>query len=347
MSIDNTEVVYLGIDVHKKTYSVTAIKDKIAVKKATMPAIPETLLSFIHHHFPNHKIISAYEAGFSGFGLHRFLLVHNIQNLVVHAGSIEVALNNRSKTDKRDSEKIASQLSEGKLQSVNIPSIQRENWRTVTRVRSQLVKHKTQTGSQIKGLLHYFSLLPYNHSKKTSKRWLNSLLSELEGCIDKDQFLSLKALIDHWLYLDRSIKMLEKRIQTQFKEDFEIGKVYLEMPGIGFITSRILANELDDLSQFHSQSALFSFVGLTPKEHSSGEHVRMGNISRMGNPIVRKVLTESAWKIIRKDPHFKAVFERIQRNSGSRKKAITAIARKMIGVIRGKFNSRKKLKVEK
>jgi transposase len=341
--------IYLGIDVHKKTYSVTAVKDNCAVKKVTMQAIPEVLLSFIRNYFSDYKVFSAYEAGFSGFGLHRFLLEHNIQNIVVHAGSIEVAVNNRSKTDKRDSEKIAFQLSQGKLRSVNIPSVQRENWRAVTRVRLQLVKHKVQTSCQIKSLLHYFSLLPYNYSKRTSKRWLNSLLLDLEDNIDKDLFLSFKMLIEHWLHLDSLIKVTEKRIKTQAKEDFKTGSVYREMPGIGLLSSRILANELDDLSQFHSQSALFSFVGLTPREYSSGEHVKMGNISRMGNPIVRKILTESAWKAIRKDEHLNRIFERIQKNTGSRKKAIVAIARKMIGIIRGKFNLKIKsnLRLEK
>jgi transposase len=338
----HTHVVYLGIDVHKKTYSVTAVQDKVVVKRATMPAIPETLLSFIRNHFPNCKVFTAYEAGFSGFGLHRFLLKHHIQSLVVHAGSIEIAINNRSKTDKRDSEKIAFQLSQGKLQSVNVPSVQRENWRSVTRVRLQLVKHKTQTASQIKSLLHYFGILPHNHSKRTSKRWLLNLLSELQDSIDKDILLCLRVLVNLWMYLDQSIKMTEKRISIQAREDFSIGSVYLEMKGIGLLSSRILANELDDLSQFHSQSALFSFVGLTPKEYSSGDRVKMGNISRMGNPIIRRILTESAWKAIQKDPYLMEVFERIQKNTGSRKKAITAIARKMIGIIRGKFNFKRK-----
>lgn len=341
MDEHSIRIVYLGIDVHKKTYSITAVQDRTIVKRASMPAIPTALLSFIKSHFPNCEIFSAYEAGFSGFGLHRFLLKNEIQNIVVHPGSIEVAVNNRSKTDKRDSEKIASQLAQGKLRCVNVPSVKRESWRAVTRVRLQLVRRKAQTACQIKSLLHYFGILPHDYSKRTSKKWLISLLLILKDKIDSDVFFSLKALIDHWLYLNKSIKEIEKRIYAQAREDLDIGKVYLETMGIGLLSSRILANELDDLTQFHSQSALFSFIGLTPREYSSGEHTRMGNISRMGNPIIRKILVESAWKAILKDPYLKNVFERIQRNTGSRKKAIVAIAKKMIGIIRSKFLSRK------
>jgi transposase len=334
-------IVYLGIDVHKRTYSVTAVQGNTVLKRATMSAIPEVLVSFIRNFFAGCEVYSAYEAGFSGYGLHRYLLEHNVKNIVVHAASIEVVSNNRAKTDKRDSNKIAFKLSEGKLQSVNIPSVQRENWRAVTRVRLQLVRSRSRTGNQIKSLLHYFSLLPFNYSKRTSKRWLQSLLEQLKGNMDKDVFLAFNMLINNWLYLNKSIKEIDKRLYTQAKEDFEVGSVYLEMAGIGLISARILANELDNLSQFHSQSALYAFVGLTPREYSSGDHIRRGNISRMGNPIIRNILTEAAWTAINKDSYLKSVFDRIQKNTGSRKKAIIAIARKMIGMIRGKFNSKR------
>lgn len=336
MNNNSKKIVYLGIDVHKRTYSVTAISDKQVIKKATMPAVQEVLLSFIQKNFPNATVNSAYEAGFSGFGLHRFLVTNKINNMVIHAGSVKIAINNRAKTDKRDSQKIAQQLSEDDFQSVNIPSEQRECWRAITRVRAQLVKRKAQTSCQIKALLYYFGILPHNHSKRTSKKWLIGLLI-LKDSIDSDVFFSLKTLIDLWLYLNQRIKETEKRVKEQAKEDFVIGNVYKETPGIGLISSRILANELGNLSQFCSQSALFSFTGLTPKEYSSGEHTRKGNISHMGNPMIRAILTESAWKAIKKDKKLGETYERLLKNTGSKKKAIVGIARKMIGIVRAKL----------
>ena len=69
----NNKKVFLGIDVHKKHYSVTAICDGMVVKKDTISAEPERLVSYFQKYFPGAKIESAYEAGFSGFHLHRFL----------------------------------------------------------------------------------------------------------------------------------------------------------------------------------------------------------------------------------------------------------------------------------
>lgn len=65
--------VYLGMDVHKKHYSVTAICEGQVVKKDTLPADPERLISYCQKCFPGAKIYSAYEAGFCGFHLHRCL----------------------------------------------------------------------------------------------------------------------------------------------------------------------------------------------------------------------------------------------------------------------------------
>ena len=83
--------VYLGIDVHKKTYAVTAILDGQVIKKDTLPASPEKLLSYCLKYFPEASIESAYEAGFSGFHLHRYLRSHKIQNHVINASGIEIA----------------------------------------------------------------------------------------------------------------------------------------------------------------------------------------------------------------------------------------------------------------
>ena len=101
------KTVFIGIDVHKRNYFVTAVVEGEMVKRDGMRARPEKLLAYIRKFFPGAVIHSAYEAGFSGFGLHRYLLENGINNIVVHAASIEVSSRDRVKTDKRDATKIA------------------------------------------------------------------------------------------------------------------------------------------------------------------------------------------------------------------------------------------------
>ena len=115
--------IFIGIDVHKKTYSVTAILGKEIIKRDTMNACPQKFIDYCYKFFPNGTIYSAYEAGFCGFFLHRKLVEQGINNIVVHAASIEIASRDRVKTDKRDSLKIATQLSTGRLRGIyTVPS---------------------------------------------------------------------------------------------------------------------------------------------------------------------------------------------------------------------------------
>jgi transposase len=147
------EVVYIGIDVHKKTYFVTAICNDTVVKRDTIVAYPSDLVRYIKKYFKGANVNTVYEAGFSGFHLHRYLITQGINNIVIHPAAIETAARNRVKTDKRDSLKMAEQLSNGKLKGINVPSENRELFRMITRTRDQLVTNKKCIGNQLKSLL--------------------------------------------------------------------------------------------------------------------------------------------------------------------------------------------------
>jgi transposase len=136
------KVVYMGIDVHKKTYTCVSVCENEIIKRDTMPANPERLRNYMHKFFPGANINSAYEAGFSGFHLHRFLIQNGVNNIVVHPASIEISSRDRVKTDKRDAKKIAVQLSVQRLHGIHIPSEEQEAKRTVSRLRAAFWKSR-------------------------------------------------------------------------------------------------------------------------------------------------------------------------------------------------------------
>lgn len=138
--------------------------------------------------------------------------------------------------------------------------------------------------------------------------------------------------------------MIDLELKKQAQVDLNLETVYRSVPGIGPLSARILANELGDMSQFKNERVLFSFVGLTPTEHSSGESIRQGHITRQGAGRLRKVLTECAWITISKDPAMAEVFNRISLKRG-KKRAIIAIARRLIGKIRACFKTNSLYKI--
>ena len=326
------KVVYVGIDIHKKTYAITCLcKDER--KKVTMQAEHESLIVYLRKHFPGAQIKSAYEAGFSGFALHRYLVSQGVENIVVHAASIEISARDRVKTDKRDSLKIAIQLAAGRLKGIHVPSVKREHYREVSRLREKFVKDKKRVGNRLKGLLHRHGMISALDERKVSKKWINDLLSKLTN--DSLSYC-IKMHAMQWLELAKQVKDIEKELKTQAGEDSALDKVYQSAPGIGVINARILANELEDLRHFPNEKALSSFTGLTPSEHSSGEHRRQGHISRQGRSQIRKTLLQAAWVAIRKDVSLKKIFDRVSVTAG-KKRAIVGIARRLIGRIRACF----------
>ncbi len=332
-TIDYTgKKIYVGIDVHKKTYSVSAICDGDIVKRDTLKAIPCSLIDYLKKHFGTGTILTAYESGFSGFHLHRALEAAHIKNIVVHAAAIEVS-NDRVKTDKRDSIKIAAHLSQNRLKGIHVPTIEREDMRSLTRLRDTFCREKTRLACQIKSLLYTKGLINADDTKRVCEKWIRNL-SALEAT--PVVMYAIEQMAYMWLSFNIKIKEINEKIKEQAITDKVIDATYQSSPGIGPITARILANELIDLKHFKSEGRLFSYVGFTPSEYSSGEHTRQGHITKQGKPILRKILIQAAWVAIRTDKELQQIYSEISSRAGP-KRAIVAIARKLIGRIRACF----------
>jgi transposase len=326
------ETVYVGIDVHKRTYSVVVRVKQMEVKRWTTAAAPEKLGQQLRQFFGEAEIHSAYEAGFSGFGLHRELQRQGIRSIVVHAAAIEVAANQRVKTDKRDARKIAEHLEAGRLRGIRIPSVGQEEARLLSRTRSQLVRQRTQVQNCIRMKAHQFGLI----APEDQRRMTHALVAELLKESASEEFhCSVRSHQRVWEALDQEIAQLEARLKEQAATDPH-ETTYRSVPGVGVVSARILANELGDLSQFTNERQLFSYTGLTPAEYSSGENTRRGSITKQGNTQVRSILIEVAWRAIQEDSSLADFFERVKARRGS-KRAIVGVARKLIGRIRAAF----------
>lgn len=326
--------VFIGIDVHKKTYVVVARVDREVVKKWTTAASPKSLAGQLQKYFGGSIIHTVYEAGFSGFALHRELVKHGIGSIVVHAASIEVAANDRVKTDKRDADKMAALLEAGRLKGNRIPSEQEEQRRMLTRTRQQLVEDRTAIKNKIRMKCHQLGLIAFDENRPMSHKLVKALLADAPV---QEFKIVIEAYWHIWQKLDEEICKLTQAIKEQAKTDSNEA-TYRSAPGVGPLSARILANELGNMSQFHNERQLFSFTGLTPAEHSSGDTIRRGHISRQGNSRLRGILVEVAWRAIEKDTALSEFFERLYPRTG-KKRAIVAVARKLIGRIRAAFQT--------
>ena len=129
--------------------------------------------------------------------------------------------------------------------------------------------------------------------------------------------------------------LLKKELLTELevlsqKERYKFGVAKKKSsPGIGWQTAIRLTLEWGDMSRFPTGKHIASFTGLTSSEYSTGDTVRRGRITGQSSGLVRSWLIECSWRAIRKDPVMLDKFRRVWRNSGSKKKAIVAVARKL------------------
>jgi transposase len=324
------KTIFLGLDVHKLSYSLTAMCEGAVVKRDRLEADPRLLVKYCKKYFPGGKIESAYEAGFCGFHLHRILTASDIKNIVIHPANIEVSKNDSVKTDRRDSQKIAEQLSQNRLKGIFVPSEKREDARHLTRLRDSLVKQRVRTACQIKSVLHLHGMIPHNEGFPITSKGLPLII---KMCKTPNLKYRLQTLAQTWNYFTLQIKNTNMKLTAAaLINDCRLREIYCSLPGFGRTIANVLINEIGDTLQFSNEQKLFSYAGLTPREHTSGEHHRQGHITKQGKPILRKMLVQAAWRAIRVDESLAAIFNRIKGSKkGKSKIAIVAIARILLG----------------
>ena len=156
MKTETTALVpklYIGIDVHKKSWTFHYQTDLFDGKTITQPANPNTLVDWVQKHYPLHEVTSAYEAGFSGYSALRLFQKQNWNVLVLNAADIpKPQKQNVFKTDKIDCRNICKQLKNEALHSITIPEEQRESFISLFRERNNFVEGLRHVKLQIKML---------------------------------------------------------------------------------------------------------------------------------------------------------------------------------------------------
>ncbi len=204
--------VYTGLDVHRALFVASCVCDGVVVKRVRMAPKSEAVISLIRKYFHDSEVHTCYEAGYSGFWLHRELAGAGISNIVVHAASIEVAANDRVKTDKRDSLKIAHQLAAGRLKGIRVPSVGQEQERLLTRTREQLMRAKRR--AQIQMRLHQFGLFPTHIERVIRLKDVDALLENM----DRDLHYTISCLRAEWERLAVQVKEIDRKLLERSKQ---------------------------------------------------------------------------------------------------------------------------------
>jgi transposase len=334
----NDYETFIGLDVAKNSFSYT-VRDKFELKRSKkMPSDPEHLYNYITKQFNHKKVICAYEAGPTGFHLRDYLSERGIKCLVTTPASIPTARNSRVKNDRIDSVKIVDHLMSGKLKPIRVPQGVFRELRDLVKICENYTRDRKVAKQRIKALLLYSNL--YSLMKDPEARWSANYireLQEIECSFAVRQRLDM--LIEDLDHARRKLLSIHRTIKSFCREHKEIYQYiqYLQsIPGIGFTISVMLLGKIGDPKDLRNPRELASFIGLTPKENSSGDSVNRGSITHLGDKTLRYLMVEAAWVAIRKDTHLKQFYHRIKNKNHPKvasKIAITAVARKLTHII--------------
>ena len=327
------EPIYVGVDVHKATDTVTCVCQRPIVQTATVAAEPARFAESLSRWCPGAIRSSAYEAGFAGFVLHRALTTAGITNLVVNPASVAVAANDRVKTDRRDAKRLAIDLADGRWRGIAVPTAAEERARLLPRTRAQIVAHRAPLTRQIKAKWHQFGLIPPASRRLMRSRYLREITT---GPLPPELCASRTLLADQWRFATRQLLERRRLLRAQAQAQEELEKVSRSAPGIGEVVARTFATALGDRPRFTHERGLCSSTGLTPSESSAGASIRRGHSSRQGASRLRHGLVDTAWRALPRDPALQEIFDRLAATRG-KQRAMVAIARRLIGRIRAGF----------
>lgn len=319
--------LYVGIDVHKKSYHLAFWLNDAPAIDFVMPADNQKVLKFLQKLRPAIKQI-VYEAGPTGYGLARALQKEKLPIQVIAPAITPRPAAKQSKTDRLDCRKLAKFAAKGLLRKIAIPTKQQEADRQLTRLRRQLVAKLSRVKIQIKSfLLQHGIAEPHGLSC-----WSTQAIEKLKTINLKTQIrYCLDTLLSELDFLKKQLKDLEKKLKELFSKkryDSKI-KILKTHPGIGPTIAGQFVTEIFNPQRFKAKTEIAKYVGLSPTITQSGQTSRDGPIIKTGRPQLRCNLIEAAWVWITKDPAAKNIYRRILRNTGQTNKAITAMARKL------------------
>ena len=326
--------VFAGLDVDKRSISVTFTNHEGVIRSLRMPYSVEHLVNHVRKHFPDQKIAFAYEAGPTGYGLYDGLEAQAYRCLIASPSMIPKAPGQRVKTNRLDSVGLSENLRGGQLRSIHVPSPLYRELRHLTQLRDTFVCELVAMKLRIKSLLLLEGIrFP---PAPPGSQWSSMVKAKLRQlpCSGTVRF-KLDQLLDSLAFCETQVLKTTREIRRFCQHDAELSqciKYLMTVPGIGWIVASQLLARIGDWREIQNIRQLAGFLGVVPTEHSTGETIARGSITHTGDGRLRSKLIQASWSAIRQDGElrefYRSVCQTHPRDRASRV-AIVAVARKL------------------
>jgi transposase len=196
------------------------------------------------------------------------------------------------KNDANDAEAICEAVGRSNMRFVAIKSADQQVMQAEHRIRSRLIRARTALGNEIRGLLGEFGIVAPQGIGQL-RRALPIIQEDKDNALTERFKVLLSELADEFRQIDARIDTHDKRIQVLAREDDRVRRL-LAIEGIGPISASALVAAVGDAAQFSCGRDLAAWVGLVPRQHSSGGKQRLGHITKGGDTYLRTLLIHGA-----------------------------------------------------
>jgi len=322
---------FIGVDLHKKIITVCVMDEKLSVvqRKTLYCAQPEVVVEFFRQHAPFNVVVEA-TASYLWFTELLQPLAEKI--VLANPKKLRVIAESTKKTDRLDARILAEFLARDMIPESYMPTPRERQHRTLVRQRQYLRDRVTSVKCKIRRMLSDYNVDRRDlFSAQCGKAYLKQApLSDADRFVIRQLWTEYEEHESRRLAVAKKIKMFAAKAP---KREAEARQIIKTAPGIGFVTAEVVLSELGDVRRFRNAKAVCAYAGLVPVvRQSGGKQSKDLHITKQGSGLLRWALVESAWRLVNSSPKWAAVFMRLRKRSGN-KRAIVAIARKLLCVI--------------
>lgn len=317
---------FIGVDLHKKLIVFCVVNQSRKVLERRRFSNDETaaMTSWLETLRPFDIVVEA-TAGYEWFAKMMEPLASRF--VLAHPGKLRVIAESTRKSDKVDAQVLAEFLSNDMIPAACRPSPRVREHRRLTRYRHHVQGRITSLKNRIRHVLADYNADQPNLFTRKGREYVESLTLS-----DADRFVldELIASLDHHdERLSRAEKALREFAKKAPEQEKKERRLLETIPGVGPVTIDIFLAEAADVRRFRSQKRLTAYAGLAPGHRESAGRRKELGITRTGSSLLRWVMVQAAWQLVRYDERWLRLFESLAKRRG-KKKAIVAMARRLL-----------------
>ena len=203
----------------------------------------------------------------------------------------------RNKTDRADAAGLVEAARCAQIDPVPVKTPGQQGLQALHRVREQLKSQRTATINLVRGLLREYGVVIPNGAAKVAPA-VRAALEDADNDVPMALRATLAEQLDRIGALHADMAAIEKRLAEEAACDVAVQR-YLTVPGVGLLTATALRAGAGDLARFRSGRHLAAWIGLVPREHSSGHLRRLGRITKRGDGYLRTLLIHGGRAVLR------------------------------------------------